>query len=318
LFAAAVPISAYGDLDQQALFSALGYADPELFFFETWNPARLVRPNLDTFCRIVHAERDPIVSVMHARIMNERLDQYHVPHETQIIDGAQHGPALFAQQLDAGLDVLARKSRHDDGTVDTRWFAGSGGPIATVFERAPFVVVYGTRQLPADVKPVAGARGSGLGLTGPDADRRTGEQFLLEWNSIYAGTAPLLPDTLVTPEIEASYNLVLIGDPRTNRVLERLAPGLPVTWKGDTFQVGGREHADADAGVMFAAPHPRLPERSVVVLTAMGERLGGAGKTLLKAGVDYVVTSDSYQRIAMGHFEKLPHMTRPPRLRTDG
>ena len=318
LFAAAAPISAYGDLDQQGLFSALGYADPELFFFETLNPARLVRPKLDTYYRVEHAERDPIVSVMHARIMTDRLGQYDVPHDTHIVDGEEHGAVLFAEQLAAVLESFAGRSRRDDGEAEPRWFAGSGGPIATVFGRAPFVVVYGTRPLPAGVQPVGAGRGSGLVLTGPEADRRTSEQFALEWQSIFAGTPPILPDTLVTTEIEAGYNLVLIGDPRTNRVLERLAPELPVTWQGDAIRVGGSEHASADAGVMFAAPHPRLPERSVVVLTAMGERLGGKGKSLLKAGVDWVVTTDSHARIAMGHFERIPSVPRPPRVRTDG
>lgn len=318
LFAAAAPISAYGDLDQQGLFSALGYADPELFFFETLNPARLVRPKLDTFYRVEHAERDPIVSVMHARIMTERLGQYDVPHDTHIVDGEQHGAVLFAEQLGAVLETFAGKSRRDAGSAEPRWFAGSGGPIATVFARAPFVVVYGTRPLPAGVQPVSGGRGSGLLLTGPEADRRTSEQFVLEWQAIFAGTPPILPDTLVTAEIEAGYNLVLTGDPRTNRVLERLAPNLPVTWQGDVIRVGGREHASVGAGVMFAAPHPRLPERTVVVLTAMGERLGGKGKTLLKAGVDWVVTTDGHARIAMGHFDTVPSVPRPPRLRTDG
>ena len=302
LFAAAAIVSAYGDMDQPGLYQLLAYHPAELFFYETQNPARLVRPGLKTAYRIVHAEKDPILSVVHARVMNEKLREYEVAHEFVLPATPEHGAALFARELHANLDYLGSRRRAAAGEPDPAWFGGSGGPVATVFARGPFAVVYGTRALPAGAAQVGAVARGGLGLTGPPADARTAEQFAAEWESIFAGRPRLLADSAVTAELQRTTNLVLVGDPRTNRVLAAAAAQLPVHYNGDRFEVQSTSYDFEQAGILFAAANPNIPERTWVVLSAMGERLGGSGKSLLKLGADFVVTDDRHAVQAIGDF----------------
>ena len=312
LFAAAAVVSAYGDLDQPGIYESLAYHPAELFFYETMNPARLVRPNLRVAYRIVHGEQDPIVSVVHARVMDDKLNQYKIPHELLLPRTPDHGVVLFQQELHANLDYLAARHRNGPGAPEMAWFGGNGGPVGSVFARGPFAVVYGTHPLPRGA-PVVGAKArSGMSVTGPAADKRTAEQFVQEWEAIFAGRPQILPDTAVTRELQQSTNLVLVGDPRTNRVLAAAAAQLPVHYKGDSFEVEGTTRQFEDAGILFAVANPAAPERTFVVLSGMSERQGGPGKSLLKLGADYVVSDDRRGILAIGDFRGFGHVRTQP------
>jgi dienelactone hydrolase len=312
LFAAAAVVSAYGDMDQPGIYESLAYHPAELFFYETMNPARLVRPSLRVAYRIVHAEQDPIVSVVHARVMDDKLSQYKIPHELLLPRTPEHGVGLFARELHANLDYLAARHRNAPGEPELAWFGGNGGPVGTVFARGPFAVVYGTRPLPRGAPLVGAKPRNGLSLTGPAADKRTAEQFAQEWEAIFAGRPRILPDTAVTPELQKSTNLVLVGDPRTNRVLAAAAANLPVHYKDDSFEVEGTTRPFEEAGILFAVANPAAPERTLVVLSGMGERQGGAGKSLLKVGADYVVTDDRRGILAIGDFRGFGNLPAQP------
>ncbi|MFQ5600366.1 MAG: prolyl oligopeptidase family serine peptidase, partial [Candidatus Krumholzibacteriia bacterium] len=148
LFAAASVVSAFGDMDQAGLFEILGYHPSELFFYETLNPARLVRTDLTTPYRIVHAERDPVISVVHARIMEDHLKELGTEPQLVLRQSDAHTVEFFDLELHESLDFLERHRRETEGVANMAWFGGTGGPLATVFARGPFAVVYGTRELP--------------------------------------------------------------------------------------------------------------------------------------------------------------------------
>ena len=59
-----------------------------------------------------------------------------------------------------------------------------------------------------------------------------------EWRRQFRGEAQVRDDTAVTDEDIASSNLVLWGDPGSNKVLARIADKLPVKWIG--VRSGGR------------------------------------------------------------------------------
>ncbi len=305
LFAAAAVVSGFGDMDQPGMFETMGFHPEELFLFETRNPLRLVRPKLQTAYRIVHGERDAMVSVLHARVMADRLREFGVAHELVILPSEAHGRQLFAQTLRANLDALARHRRSAPGSVTPDWFGGVGGPIGTVFARGPFAVVYGTGALPAGAAPVLPEARGDLALTGPDADARTAEQFALEWRTHFEGQPRVLRDVDVTDEIIATHNLVLIGDPRTNRFLAEARDRLPVRYDGDSFELGGHTFGFADAGIVYATASPGTPGKTWIVLSGMPERLGSFDKSLLKLGADFVVTNDEHEHVTVGHFRGL-------------
>ena len=302
LFAAASIVSGFGDMDQPGLFQKMGFHPEELFLFETRNPARLVRPGLTTAFRIVHAEADPVVSVLHARLMAERLSEFGVPHEIVVRPTAQHGRELFFETLKANLDAMAPFRRDTPGTFNPEWFGGAGGPIATVFPRGPFTVVYGTGALPAGSEPVITEVRVDLPLTGPDADARTAVQFAAEWRAHFGGEARVVRDTDVSEEVANGHNLVVIGDPRTNRLLAAARERLPVRYENDSFELAGQSFDFADAGILYAMVSPTSSDKTWLVLSAMPERLGGFEKSLLKLGADFIVTNDRHEALAVGHF----------------
>jgi dienelactone hydrolase len=305
LFAAATVVSGYADMDQPGLYEALAYHPSELFFFETQNPARLVRPGLRTAYRILHAGHDAFVSVVHARIMDDRFREYGIERELVIPDSELHGSTLLEYELEPTLDWMASRQRETSGRVDEAWFAGTGGPVATVFPRGPFAVVYGSRALPADTAPLVPENRKGLALTGPKADVRAADQFTQEWNALFSGWPRVFPDSAVTEALRDSTNLVVVGDPRTNGLLAAVESELPVRYAGDTFEIEGRTWNVADAGILYATTNPAAPERTLVVLSGMAERLGGFTKSLLKLGADWVVTNDHHGIVAIGDFRDL-------------
>jgi hypothetical protein len=316
LFAAAAVVSAYADMDQQGLFQILGYRPEELFFFETLNPARLLRPGLETAFRVVHAEEDPRISVVHARIMADKLETYGLPHEVVLPATRQEGEELFREQLTQNLDFMSSRSRTSPGTSEPAWFQGTGGPVATVFPRGPFAVVYGTIPLEgapswaqADSTPDA----VGRAVTGVEADKRTAEEVVLEWDTHFHGKPPVLDDTRLDATLLQASNLVVVGDPRSHRLLQQVAAALPVRYDGDRFEVAGQSWSYSEAGILYATPNPVARENTLVVLSGMAERLGGMQKSLLKLGADYVVVNDRQEILAIGHFESGDAASEAPR-----
>ncbi len=305
LFAAAAIVSGYGDMDQPGLFQALSYAPEELFYYETMNPARLLRPEVRTVYRIVHADQDPVISVVHARLMAAHLVEYGLVHELEVVPTAEPGRVLFARELNKNLDFMAAHTSETPSAPEPAWFGGTGGPIATVFSRAPFAVVHGTRAL--TVPPVIAGTDSTAqrAVTGAEADARAAEHFALEWAALFAGKARVVADNRVDATLQSTTNLVLVGDPRTNRVLEAVASQLPVRYDGDTFTVDGKSWSFRDAGILFAVGHPTADGRTLVIASGMVDRIGGFARSPLKLGADYVVVNDQRQMLAIGHFRGL-------------
>jgi len=303
LFAAAAVVSAYADMDQQGLFQIMAYRLEELFFYETMNPARLLRPGLQTAFRVVHAEQDPFVSVVHARIMAEKLQEYGLSHEVLLPATNQKGSVVFVEQLEKNLDFLSSRRRSTPGAFEPAWFQGQGGPVATVFPRGPFAIVHGTRPLVG--QPVlAGPDSASLrAVTGLEADVRTAHQVVREWETHFGGEPPLLDETRLDASLLETSNLVVVGEPRTHALLQRIADALPVRYDGDRFEVAGQWWSFAEAGILYATPNPAAAGRTLVVLSGMAERLGGFQKSLLKLGADYVVVNDRQEILAIGHFE---------------
>ena len=69
------------------------------------------------------------------------------------------------------------------------------------------------------------------------------------------GDAPVKDDTAVTDADIASSNLILWGDPKSNKVLARIIDKLPVQWSSDSVALGTRKFAAATN-----APGDDLPE----------------------------------------------------------
>jgi hypothetical protein len=90
------------------------------------------------------------------------------------------------------------------------------------------------------------------------------------------GSFEVIPDTALSPDIEASSSLILVGWPDENSALARLAPKLPVAIKGRKISIEGA--LAPGAGLLLAYPNPEAPGR---LLGVVALPMGG------KAATDY-------------------------------
>ena len=148
------------------------------------------------------------------------------------IDGTPIAYSSPDPEGDTGAVVLARAGLARDGAwgiVDSsalptrRKRPGLTGPIDEAFE-APFVVV----------PPV------GPGLS-PSVDRFVAEEFAhlkRRWHDLYRGELPVVEARDVSDEILRTKHLVLFGDERSNPLIARALPGLPLRWTPEGVVLG--------------------------------------------------------------------------------
>ncbi|MFN0050843.1 MAG: hypothetical protein ACKV0T_01545, partial [Planctomycetales bacterium] len=118
---------------------------------------------------------------------------------------------------------------------------GLQGPIDDAFAR-PFLCVRGTGK-PWNARVARWA----------EANLR---RFADEWRRHYRGDLPIKDDVDVTAEDVQRANLILFGDPGSNRWIAKVLPQLPLQWTRDTLQLGATRLAASEHGVQLIAPNP--------------------------------------------------------------
>jgi hypothetical protein len=111
------------------------------------------------------------------------------------------------------------------------------------------------------VLPTGTARSEQVGAW-VDAESR---RAVARWRSQFRGDARVKTDAEVNDADIASANLVLWGDPQSNKVLARVAPKLPINWEEDKIEVGDRRFDAKDHAPILIYPNPLNPTRYVVV-----------------------------------------------------
>jgi pimeloyl-ACP methyl ester carboxylesterase len=91
------------------------------------------------------------------------------------------------------------------------------------------------------------------------------ERFDQTYARFYRAHPRVKNDTDVTEADFAKYNVVLFGDPGSNRWIGRLAARLPVQWSRDTVTVGSKSFPAASHLPVFVYPNPTAPSRYVVL-----------------------------------------------------
>lgn len=91
------------------------------------------------------------------------------------------------------------------------------------------------------------------------------ERAIVMWRRFFRGDARVEKDDAVSDADIASSNLVLWGDPSSNRVLARIADKLPIRWSAGEITVGSQKYpADLHAAVL-CYPNPLNPKKYVVL-----------------------------------------------------
>lgn len=136
----------------------------------------------------------------------------------------------------------------DDGSLAKR--PGLQGPIDDAFMDS-FIMV----------KPTGKPMGEKVGAW-------VGEEMkhaVDHWRKQFRGEARVVADDALTDAEIASSNLVLWGDPSSNKVLAKIADKLPIRWDGDKVVVGAESYSAADHIPALVYPNPLNPKKYVVL-----------------------------------------------------
>jgi hypothetical protein len=118
-------------------------------------------------------------------------------------------------------------------------------------------------------------------------------------------------DAEVTPADIANLDLVLVGSARSNAIVQRLAPSLPVDDRADRLVAGGVSSSDADRAYRVACPNPLSPGHNVLIYGADTERGLAAFRSFAKgnaaswgpeSNLDYLVFDGAGKIRASGVF----------------
>jgi dienelactone hydrolase len=99
------------------------------------------------------------------------------------------------------------------------------------------------------------------------------------WRDVFRGDPPVLADTALTDADLTSKNLILWGDPTSNKVLAKLlATGkLPLAWDAKSLTFRGQTYLSAHHAPIFIFPNPLNPARYVVLNSGIDFRTEGYG-----------------------------------------
>jgi hypothetical protein len=82
------------------------------------------------------------------------------------------------------------------------------------------------------------------------------QRFSEEWHHYFRGELPLKDDVAITTEDLHTKNLILFGDPGSNKWIAQALPDLPLTWSQETLRLGGKNYAASDHLPVLIAPSP--------------------------------------------------------------
>jgi len=91
------------------------------------------------------------------------------------------------------------------------------------------------------------------------------KRFAHEWHRYFRGELPVKDDTAVTAEDVKRCNLILFGDPGSNRWINKVLPQLPLSWTKEELRLGGGRFAAADHAPVLIQPSPLARGRYVVL-----------------------------------------------------
>ena len=108
--------------------------------------------------------------------------------------------------------------------------------------------------------------------TGPALNEKVGAWAAAEeahaidhWRRQFRGEARVKDDSAVTDEDIAAHNLVLWGDPASNKVLAKIADKLPIKWDAQNVRLGAQVFASANHVPVLIHPNPLNPKKYIVI-----------------------------------------------------
>jgi hypothetical protein len=91
------------------------------------------------------------------------------------------------------------------------------------------------------------------------------EHAIKHWRQQFRGEARQTTDDALTEAQIAQHNLVLFGDPQSNKVLAKILDRLPIKWTAESVVIGDKTFPSASHVPVLIFPNPLNPERYVVL-----------------------------------------------------
>ncbi|MDB6069168.1 MAG: phospholipase/Carboxylesterase [Verrucomicrobiales bacterium] len=85
------------------------------------------------------------------------------------------------------------------------------------------------------------------------------------WRTLFRGDARVKTASQVTPDDIKSYNLILWGDPASNKLIAAALPKLPIQWTADSLTANGKATPTAGHLPVLIHPSPSQNDRYIVL-----------------------------------------------------
>jgi len=148
---------------------------------------------------------------------------------------------------------------------DQNWKLGSNttkllkinkfGPISDVFNSA-FYLVYGTTGNENETK----------------INKEEAERFQSQWFNWQHVDCRIKPDIEIDQNDISNLNLILLGNHKTNKIINQINDQLPIKFKNNSILIDNKSFTGNDMGTSFIYPNPINPEKYVVVLGGISWR----------------------------------------------
>jgi hypothetical protein len=171
------------------------------------------------------------------------------------IDGQKVAAKPLASERQS-ITILGSFTRKDG-----RWQAGSapGGLVKRHGLQGPIDDAFMESFL--FVKPTGTAQNARAGAWVADEFAYATAQ----WRRQHRGEPRVKEDAAITEADIAAHNLILFGDPPSNRLLARIADRLPIQWTSGGIVLSGKTWPADKYAPAFIFPNPLYPRRYVVV-----------------------------------------------------
>ncbi|MEW6303545.1 MAG: prolyl oligopeptidase family serine peptidase [Verrucomicrobiota bacterium] len=166
------------------------------------------------------------------------------------IDGKDFGIALGSFRKDNGIWNVDAGSVASVATPPLAKRHNLQGPIDDAFMDS-FIMVRPTGQ------PLNAQAGKWADAEMKDA--------VFQWRRFFRGPARVKDDGAIDDDDIANNNLILWGDPSSNKVLARIADRLPIKWTARGIVVDGKTYDATKHAPVFIYPNPLNPSRYVVI-----------------------------------------------------
>ena len=198
---------------------------------------------------VIETENVRVLSLARGIASNVEIDDAGLP-----FDAAADGllPDVYYERSDKGawsvIDYEASKQFPDNDAAHKRH--DLQGPIDDAFMQ-PFVCIEPT--------------GKPLSVKHNDWSQWTLKRFSREWNKWHRGALPTAKDSELSKAMIASKNLILFGDPGSNKIIAQILKELPLEWTANAITFAGKKYSADEHGISMIFPNPLNSKRYVVI-----------------------------------------------------